>query len=89
MEELPAKKRSGGVCDLTGAAMEALVGIEQALLKADGESLSPLEFRTLMWARCSLAALYGIRADEILAAADMGSIHSMLGPGSFEALLFD
>jgi hypothetical protein len=86
MKELPAKKRTG-VCDLTGAAMDALVEVEQALLNADAQNLSPLEFRTLMWARCSLAALYGIRADDILSDAD--SVGGSFDQDWFEALLFD
>lgn len=39
-------------------------------MAADGSSLTPLEFRTLLWVRCSLASLYGVRADELLADAD-------------------
>lgn len=58
------------VCELTGVAMDALAEVEQTLMAVDGSSLTPLEFRTLMWVRCSLASLYGVRADEMLADAD-------------------
>lgn len=45
--------------------MEALVDVERALIAEDGDGLlTPYEFRTLIWVRCSLATLYGIRADE-------------------------
>lgn len=52
------------VCDLTTSAMNALVDVEQTLIGIDGDRLTPHEFRALMWVRCSLASLYGIRADE-------------------------
>ncbi|HET6965462.1 MAG TPA: hypothetical protein VFH58_11875 [Acidimicrobiales bacterium] len=52
------------VCDLTTSAMSALVDVEQALIGVDGDRLTPNEFRALLWVRCSLATLYGIRVDE-------------------------
>jgi hypothetical protein len=55
------------VCGLTDRAMDALIDVERALGAVDGNPLSPLEFRTLLWAKCSLATLYGIRADETMA----------------------
>ena len=54
------------VCELTGGAMDALADVERRLLAVDYDSLDPLEFRALLWAKCSLATLYGIRADESL-----------------------
>ena len=59
-------KTWGTVCELTEAAMAALVTVEQSLMAVDGDSLTPLEFRTLLWVRCSLASLYGVRADDAL-----------------------
>ncbi|HWE57828.1 MAG TPA: hypothetical protein VG435_20160 [Acidimicrobiales bacterium] len=58
------EKQWNSVCELTGAAMDALVQVEQALVPFGSADLSPLEFRALLWARCALASLYGIRADE-------------------------
>lgn len=52
------------VCDLTTSAMNALADVEQALIGVDHDGLTPHEFRALLWVRCSLASLYGIRADE-------------------------
>ena len=46
--------------------MQALTRVADALDGVDGRDLSPIELRTLMWSRCSLAALYGIRADEAM-----------------------
>ena len=63
-------KTWNSVCELTDVAMDALADVEQTLMAVDGSSLTPLEFRTLMWVRCSLASLYGVRADELLADAD-------------------
>jgi hypothetical protein len=60
----PATKDWTTVCELTDRAMGALVGVERALMAVDDSRLNPLEFRALLWARCSLATLYGIRADE-------------------------
>lgn len=62
MSEFPTNRRS--ICELTGEAMDALAAVEAALMPLDADGLTPLEFRTLLWARCSLASLYGIRADE-------------------------
>lgn len=58
------------VCALTDLAMNALAEVERTLMAVDGGSLTPLEFRTLLWVRCSLASLYGVRADEMLADVD-------------------
>ena len=63
-------KTWSSVCSLTDVAMGALAEVEQTLMAIDGSSLTPLEFRTLLWVRCSLASLYGVRADELLADAD-------------------
>jgi hypothetical protein len=63
-------KTWNSICELTDVAMDALAAVEQTLMAVDGSSLTPLEFRTLMWVRCSLASLYGVRADELLADAD-------------------
>lgn len=52
------------VCQLTDPAMYALVDVEQELMSKDVADLSPLEFRAMVWARASLAFLYGVRADE-------------------------
>jgi hypothetical protein len=49
--------------------MDALVAVESALMPSSPDNLSPLEFRALLWVRCSLASLYGIRADETVADA--------------------
>jgi hypothetical protein len=57
------------ICQLTNPAMDALVVVEQALMAVDSSDLTPLEFRALMWVRCSLASLYGVRADEIVSDA--------------------
>ena len=63
-------KTWSSVCALTDVAMDALADLEQTLMAVDGSSLTPLEFRTLLWVRCSLASLYGVRADELLADAE-------------------
>ena len=63
-------KTWNSVCELTDVAMDALADVEQTLMAVDASSLTPLEFRTLMWVRCSLASLYGVRADELLADAE-------------------
>lgn len=53
------------MCSLTETAMQALCDVAAALQSIDDEGeLTPFELRTLMWSRCSLAALYGIRVDE-------------------------
>lgn len=54
------------MCELTEAAMQELTRVADALDAVAGRELSPIELRTLMWSRCSLAALYGIRADEAM-----------------------
>lgn len=66
----PAPKTWSTVCELTNRAMEAMVEIEQTLISAGDDRLTPLEFRTLLWVRCSLASLYGVRADETMNGAD-------------------
>ena len=43
------------------------MGVATTLSEIDDADLTPVEWRTLLWSRCSLAALYGIRADEALA----------------------
>lgn len=55
------------VCELTGPAMEALLEVERALVNVDSFELTSTQFRTLLWVRCSLAVLYGIRVDETMA----------------------
>ncbi len=60
----PSIKPWNTVCDLTSSAMNALVDVEQALIGVDRDGLTAHEFRALLWVRCSLASLYGIRADE-------------------------
>lgn len=52
------------MCELTDNAMNALIQVAERL-DVNQSELSAIELRTLMWARCSLAALYGIRIDEI------------------------
>lgn len=68
------------MCELTEAAMQALTRVADTLDALDYRDLSPIELRTLMWSRCSLAALYGIRADEA-----MGDISAL----DLESLLID
>ena len=72
----PSTKNWTTVCHLTGPAMDALVEIEQDLMEAD--DLGPLEFRTLVWARCTLATLYGIRADEAIDEAAFSELRVQL-----------
>lgn len=60
----PATNPWKSVCELTSPAMNALVDVEQALIAVPDDQLTPHEFRALLWVRCSLASLYGIRADE-------------------------
>ena len=55
------------MCELTEAAMLSLSKVADHLQSVAEADLSVLELRTLMWSRCSLAALYGIRVDETLA----------------------
>lgn len=69
MSDTWAKKWSS-VCELTNAAMDALLEVEQTLMAADADRLTPVEFRTLLWVRCSLASLYGVRADETMIGAE-------------------
>jgi hypothetical protein len=69
--------------------MDALLAVEQALMPL-GEGLSPLEFRTLLWARCALASLYGIRADETVGdAAAMDDLMPPIDASWVAALLSD
>lgn len=87
---LPPTKNWGSVCELTGPAMDALATIEQALMPLGADGLSPLEFRTLLWVRCTLASLYGIRADETVCdAADMDDLMPPVDASWVAALLSD
>lgn len=72
----PSTKSWTSICNLTGAAMDALVEIEQSLMEAD--DLGPLEFRALVWVRCTLATLYGIRADETIDEAAFAELRVQL-----------
>jgi hypothetical protein len=81
----PASKQWTTVCHLTTTAMEALLQVEQELL-ALGDDLRPLEFRTLLWVRCSLALLYGIRVDEALDDAAQSDIRAMLDQAWLDSL---
>ncbi len=74
----PPTKNWTNICELTGQAMDALVEIEQALSSVDGATLDPLEFRILLWARCSLATLYGIRSDETVNEAAFAELRAQL-----------
>ncbi|HMC38600.1 MAG TPA: hypothetical protein VKI19_02995 [Acidimicrobiales bacterium] len=78
-------KRWSTVCELTNGAMDALADVEQSLIAVDSGGLTPLEFRTLMWVRCSLATLYGVRTDETVSEA-VAFVDS-LGGDWVEALL--
>lgn len=72
----PAIKPWNTACELTNTAMDALVDVEQALMALDVDGMTPYEFRTLLWVRCSLATLYGIRADEAVGdAASLVQLH--------------
>lgn len=71
------------VCALTEEAMSALSEIAAGLEERGADALSEIELRTLIWARCSLAALYGIRVDDTLKdvdTADLGRILATDGP---------
>jgi hypothetical protein len=46
--------------------MAALMDVAASLGGSDEGCLTALEWRTLAWSRCSLAALYGIRIDETM-----------------------
>lgn len=86
----PPAKEWNSICDLTGAAMDALTAVEQALMPLGTDGLTPLEFRTLLWARCSLASLYGIRADETVSdAASIGDLMPPVDSSWVTALLSD
>lgn len=63
----PEPRAWRSICALTDDAMDNLVAVETALMAVAPDSLTPLEFRTLMWVRCSLASLYGLRADDAMA----------------------
>lgn len=52
------------MCELTEAAMLSLLEVAGHLQQVEEGELTGLQLRTLMWARCALAALYGIRIDE-------------------------
>jgi hypothetical protein len=83
-------KSWGSICELTAPAMDALAAIEQSLMPRGSDGLSPLEFRTLLWVRCTLASLYGIRADETVCdAADMDELMSPIDSSWVTALLSD
>lgn len=58
------------MCELTEAAMRSLTQVASHLQNSAEAELSALELRTLLWSRCSLAALYGIRVDESLGGLD-------------------
>lgn len=75
---LPLTKNWSSVCELTAPAMDALAAVEQAVMPLGTDGLSPLEFRTLLWARCALASLYGIRADETV--TDAAGMDDLLPP---------
>lgn len=47
--------------------MYALAEVAARLQRPDPEDLSEIQLRALIWARCSLAALYGIRIDDVMA----------------------
>ena len=53
--------------ELTDRAYEALTEVALQLGERDEESMTPLEWRTYLWARASLAVLCGIRVDGVLA----------------------
>ncbi|MDA8043717.1 MAG: hypothetical protein M0Z30_00520 [Actinomycetota bacterium] len=74
----PSTKTWTSICLLTNQAMDALVEIEQGLMAVDDQTLGPLEFRTLVWARCTLATLYGIRADETIDEAALSDLRRQL-----------
>jgi hypothetical protein len=80
-------KSWGSVCALTDVAMYALADVEQTIMAVDGRSLTPLEFRTLLWVRCSLASLYGVRADEML--SDVESLAGVLDGDWVGSLIAD
>jgi hypothetical protein len=66
----PGVKQWTTICQLTDPAMDALVEVERFLMAMDGDKLTPHEFRALLWVRCSLACLYGLRADEAMVDVD-------------------
>ena len=74
----PTAERVTSMCHLTACAMGALGQVEKVLMSTGSENLSPIEFRTLLWARCALAALYGIRADESVSDPTLSDIRAML-----------
>lgn len=66
------------MCELTEAAMQALTRVADSLDVVDYTELSAIQLRTLMWSRCSLAALYGIRADEAMGDISALELDSLL-----------
>ena len=58
--------------------MQALTTVADSLDSVDYRTLSPIQLRTLMWSRCSLAALYGIRADEAMGDISATDLDSLL-----------
>lgn len=66
------------MCELTETAMRSLNQVAAHLQTVGEAELSALELRTLLWSRCSLAALYGIRVDESLAALDSPDLGALL-----------
>ena len=89
MSEYPDKPWRS-ICELTSPAMEALLKVEQALVPLGSDGLDPLEFRTLLWVRCALASLYGIRADETVSdAAEVLDLMPPLDESWVAALLSD
>jgi hypothetical protein len=68
------------MCDLTETAMSSLAEVAARLEIRGMDDLSEIELRTLIWARCSLAALYGIRVDAMMDDVTMADIGGAL-PG--------
>lgn len=66
------------MCELTDAAMLSLSRVADHLQAVDEHELSALELRTLLWSRCSLAALYGIRVDEVLGDRQVPDLSGLL-----------
>ena len=46
--------------------MHALTEVVSRFERRDFDDLSEIEMRALVWARCALAALYGIRIDDLM-----------------------
>ena len=54
------------MCELTETAMLSLLEVAGRLEGVREQDLTALQLRTLLWSRCALAALYGIRIDEAM-----------------------